>query len=186
MQCVLFGGDPNVESRSMPILKIRAGHTYRLRLLTHEPIWCSTHYLGRQYLCAGEGCPVCDGLPARVQGYVSIAIASDPAVRPHMLEFAPAAWERARFAAHRAGVEMAPGRLLTLTRGKNRGPIQFEVGAKEPPEERQVPTQKYLLAVIALVHGIRGPAVEESIEEWEQETRRLRNLMLLAALRKTE
>lgn len=182
MQSVLFGGNSDVETRNLSILKVRPGHPLVTLLGAAEPVWLSTHWLRRQYFCGGNECPMCPGHAARTKGFLPIWSISNERARAALLEITPHAWERMLFSARFAEHEVKAGRAIEATRTKSRGPLLMETRETV----RQVPTTfedpTYLLGAVALIHGIQGPAEDEDLDSWSKRTELARCTLLESAI----
>ena len=138
--------DPKVEERPFEVLKIAAGRSQRVLVLS-TLCGVKIHFLGRSLICAGSDCPACEvGLTAKYTGYVVVLLRGTERLL------------RVTSGAAAFGTEHAlwvPGRILVVSREKERASLELDaqgdvVGFSDGARLSRV----MLLSAVARLHGL--------------------------------
>jgi len=156
----------NRSARSLPMLKIRAGHEAEIQICSQSVLWLKTHWLGRQLICPGPACPMCGGAEGRAHGYVTVILRTGQRPRPYLLEVSPPSWERLISLAKMEQLEVGTGLICTASRRKPKSPLTIEpFGRSEniPTAEASI---RRTLDAVSILYGLPVMRPAETQEQW--------------------
>jgi hypothetical protein len=118
-----------------PLLRVPAGQSVLVELLSGDWIRLTTHYVGRTVLCPQTpDCPLCDLLPTRAFWYLPAL--REPGRRPVLLELSAQASSDLEQVAKFAAGSVGAGVRLMLSRRTAKSPIRSEAEGFAPSPRR--------------------------------------------------
>lgn len=143
------------------ILRIPPGRELRVTIESRTAFIWLTHWTGADYLCPGEGCPLCDTQRARAKGWTLVSNQTGSCTK--LLELSETVL-RALTAA--TNVLLERGTHLQLSRPKSRKPLRIEI-LDEPPKPHTAwehPT--LVICQVARLYKLPWPWKEEPADSW--------------------
>lgn len=157
-----------------PLVRMVAGSETEVVVCSEGFLPLTTHWVGKTVVCAGDGCCLCDLLPARGVFYLPVVCAG----RASILELS--AVSASHFEQHckllHGGIR--PGLVVELRRRGHKSPVHSEV-VGTVGTATAVPMLKFVGLVMALYH-FPGANPGESFDHYEK---RLRQMVLSRSVR---
>lgn len=156
---------------ALPVLRIRAGDKVGLRIISIDLPWVQTHFVDRQYLCPGEGCPLCFSRAVREHGYLIVQTTTYREKRVYLLEVTPSTYEHMRSLALLEGEMRLLGLEVEASRRRANSPLRLEyVGHSSLPKDCLVSRLKILTA-LAVLYQLPSPYEGEGDFAWAARVR---------------
>lgn len=163
----MFEADRQMGAHRWPLVRLAAGSRTSVILLSERFFALTTHWVGHTVPCCGDGCPLCETLPARGVFYVAVFCAS----RVSLLELG--AQSASHFEQHVKLLHggMRPGHIVELSRRGAKSPVCSEVhGFKEKTiSVLELDLAKHVMALFKFP----PPGVDETLERYEVRVRGL-------------
>jgi hypothetical protein len=114
-----------------PVVRIEAGHTVTVQLLSSEFVRLVTHFHRSTFLCPEvEECDACKLLPGRPYWYLPAVI--QPGSRHGILELSAHACSDLEQKVRFVGLVLRPGVQVELSRRTKKAPIRIEINGQAP------------------------------------------------------
>lgn len=166
----MFNRDSAAGVERWPLVRMVAGSETEVVVCGDTFLPLTTHWVGKTVVCAGDGCSLCDHVPARGLFYLPVVCAS----RASILELS--AVSASHFEQHckllHGGIR--PGLVVVLRRRGHKSPVHSEV-VRTVKTACSVPLIRFVGYVMALYH-FPGANPGEEFADYEA---RLRQMVLL-------
>lgn len=175
----MFDADRGTCGNRWPVLRVRAGSATEIVLLSQDFFCLTTHWDRCTVPCAGDGCGLCEILPARGLFYLAAMCMS----RVHVVELGALSSANLEQHAKLLHSGLRPGLVFSLSRRTGKSPVHSEV-VREQAGVSVVPVLVLAAHVLAL-YKYPPPNIGESIEAYEVRIRGLalrRNSLLARRL----
>ena len=157
----MFEADLGTCGNRWPVVRLRAGNTTEIVLLSKEFFCLTTHWHRCTVPCAGDGCSLCEILPGRGLFYVAAMCMG----RVHLVELGAMSAANLEQHAKLLHAGMRQGLVFALSRRTGKSPVHSEV-VREQPGVSVVPILSLAAHVLAL-YKYPPPNPGESIEAYE-------------------
>lgn len=163
----MFDADRNSGSYRWPVLRLSHGSKSEVVLLSDRFFALTTHWTSHTVPCAGDGCSLCELLPARGLFYVAVHAVG----RPFLCELG--SQSAALFEQHAKLLHggLRPGQVYELSRTGKKSPVRSEC-VRFQESVSAVPLITLAHRVLAL-YRYPGPNPNEGLEDYERRIRAL-------------
>lgn len=162
-------GRQSVDGRdrwSLPLMRVQPGQRSLVTIQSHQVIWLATHWVGKQVLCPGEDCELCQALSSRTHGYLVCAISDLGRERFVMLELTSGCWQRPLGILDCERRTTLSGTVVEVSRRRKRSPLHIDPCFEYGKVHAAASTVTRQLNAIAVLFGVSIAAESESAEEW--------------------
>lgn len=175
---ILTDGPKDDVSDSLPMFRLKLRTVVRAYLQRREPIWFATHFCGRQYICGGDECPMCDSQTAREHGYLPVLAEYGKKLRPSLLELSRTAWDKFDALCRLEEISRAEGYEVEISRAKVNWPLLIEPVKITSNFKAHLALPSFTVNCVAKIHGVRGMEDDETPEKWNINTAPARCFLL--------
>lgn len=170
----MFDGSHSAGAVRWPIVRIAPGGVTEVIVASDRFLPVTTHWVRRTVMCPGDGCELCEVLPARCLFYLAVVCASRPSIL-EMSSMSSSYFEQHCKLLH-GGIQ--PGLVVQLTRAGHKSPVRSEVLSRKPGV--QCVSVTALVSKVMPLYQLPCANPDEGFEAYEL---RLRKMVLLRASR---
>lgn len=161
----MFEADRGTCGNRWPVVRLRAGSSTEIVLLSREFFCLTTHWNRCTVPCAGEGCALCEILPARGLFYLAAMCMG----RVHLVELGALSAANLEQHAKLLHSGLRQGLVFSLSRRTGKSPVHSEV-VREQASVSPIPLLQLSAHVLAL-YKYPPPNPAETIEAYELRVR---------------
>jgi len=166
---------------ALPLLRVAPGQVTQLTVQSESIIYFELHWLDKNYVCPGDGCPSCCESLARMKGYFIALVHVGDRSTSCLVEAPPSSIQRLLDQIAMEQGVLKPGLQLTVhRRAKNRS-VSFDLGDEGGRVIDQLTPDHRTLSATAVLFGLPLPRREETTDEYVLRAEPVaRNLLLMA------
>lgn len=157
----MFEADRGTAGNRWPVLRLRAGCHSEIVLLSTSFFEVTTHWAQMTVACAGEGCALCEWLPARGLFYVAAMCTG----RVHLVELGAQSASHLEQHAKLLHGGMKVGQVYMLTRRSAKSPVHSECTGQRPAGQEVLKIET--AARVMALYKYPGPQPGEDLERYD-------------------
>jgi hypothetical protein len=161
----MFEGDLGTAGSRWPVVRLGLGSKTEVTLLSRRCFILTTHFYKRTVPCSGDGCCLCELLPARGLFYVAVFCASRISLLELGAQSASSFEQHARFSTG----SMSPGIVFELSRRGRKSPVYSEFVRVQ--QVREEVTELNLARHVMALYKFPPPNPAQTLDEYEARCR---------------
>lgn len=153
---------------SLPLLRVAPRGSASLVWQSKTTFFFDVHWLGRAFLCCGDGCQICTANAPRTRGYWVGVVDANQTRQPVLVESSPRELDRLiQMMALESDPLQAGHKVLATRKAANR-PVRFTFDGPGGVVVPELTTDHRVLAAVAVLFGLPLPRRDESVIDFSQ------------------